>query len=218
MELNHAFTRKMNHLLRVMKVLQRFKALRARKQQRDTAGGVGSPLQGEDAREEAASSFDPALEKAKAEEIETLISRRRRVMSHSEETDGAGTPVDKSQGHDVGDQEPLFLGIGTGARDDFAMDEAAPNIVADSPTAVSFDVYHKAYEEAVEKLQANQKTKPTLYLTRFVSDQERPGQPGEGSEQDAAAPAGGKLAQLVSQISLKNPTEAEPSTSDDAGP
>lgn len=166
LELNRAFTRKMNHLLCIMKAIHRFKCLLAKRRRRlgvDADGSATSPPGITD------DNFDPAKAKAKAAEIEAvaLISRRRKLVNMDEEEEGKG------HAHDISEPEPLFLGIGTGYRDDFAMDEASPDVVADSPTAVDYNIYDRAYEEAVEeRLRANSSHRPTLYLTRFVKEKE----------------------------------------------
>lgn len=158
LEVNRAFTRKMNHLLYVMKVLQKFRTLRAKRKARALAASSTSSLDND----------SPSQEKAKAEEIEALLEQRRQVRSQD---DSEGS---KGHAHDVNDHEPLFLGIGTGSRDDFAMDSATPNIVADSPTAVDFNVYDRAYEEAIERrLRSNPERRPTLFLTKFVGGDEK---------------------------------------------
>lgn len=163
LELNRAFTRKMNHLLCVMRAIQRFKSHLAniRSKTRELAGGPAAAPG--DAGLWATS--DPAEEAARAEEIETLLRRRRSLLEHA---DTSGT----SQAGSTSDQEPLFLGIGTGGRDDFAMEEATPNAVSDSPTAVDYDIYGRAYEEAVDRQMkaAGGSSRPTLYLTKFVQD------------------------------------------------
>lgn len=168
LELNRAFTRKMNHLLCIMKAIHRFKTILAARRRRLGLEGGGSADNPPGITDD---NFDPARAKAKAAEIEAvaLISRRRKLMTMDDEAEAG----DKGHAHDVLDTEPLFLGIGTGSRDDFAMDEATPDIVADSPTAVDFNIYDRAYEEAVEeRLRANSSHRPTLYLTRFVKAKE----------------------------------------------
>ncbi|KAG9254921.1 calcium/calmodulin-dependent protein kinase [Emericellopsis atlantica] len=218
LELNHAFTRKMNHLMCVMKVLQRFKALSARRRARVSGISSDSVVRTRADQE----SFDAAAEKARAEEIEALIEKRRRVQASEKEAaeERAASEADKGQAHDVSDQEPLFLGIGTGSRDDFAMDEATPNIVADSPTAVDFDVYDQAYLNAVEeRLNANAQGqgKPTLYLTRFVRDKEHLQKLGDLIDGTGLpTPSTAKLADLVSKIGVSSSgdkSEAKPSPS-----
>lgn len=162
LELNHAITRKMNHLLCVMKVLQKFKAIKTRKQaeRRAASLGIESP-------ESNSGKSTPTLGLSEKEQIEALVAQRRKFRKRD---DSEGSPHFR----DVGEQEPLFLGIGTGSRDDFAMDEASPNIVADSPTAVDYNVYDKAYKAAVEEqLKSNPDSKPTLYLTKFVREKDQ---------------------------------------------
>jgi [calcium/calmodulin-dependent protein kinase] kinase len=172
LELNRAFTRKMNHLLCIIKAIHRFKALLAARRRRlgqDGAGSASNPPGISD------DNFDPARAKAKAAEIEVVaeISRRRKLVKMEEKDNENENGGSKGHAHDVSDVEPLFLGIGTGSRDDFAMDEASPDVVADSPTAVDYNIYDRAYEEAVEeRLRANSSHRPTLYLTRFVKEKE----------------------------------------------
>lgn len=209
LELNHAFTRKMNHLLCVMKALQRFRGLLAKTRARKQAG-ASSP---DPSNTVVESDFDPAEERAKAAEIEALIEQRQKVLGQRK---GEGSSDSSARGpdYDVSEQEPLFLGIGTGSRDDFAMDEATPNIVADSPTAVDFNVYDRAYENAVQqRLKSNPAGKPTLYLTKFVKDTEQLANLGDLIDK-AGLPAaaatggvGGVLADLTAKVGLTSPSE-----------
>lgn len=159
LELNHAFTRKMNHLLCVMKVLHKFKTIKARKLAEAKAREAES-----EGGQDSAQSHRRAVETA---EIEALIAQRRKFLKR--DTDDSRPPD-----RDVSNQEPLFLGIGTGSRDDFNMDEPSPNVVADSPTAVDYNVYDRAYQAAVEeRLKSSATNKPTLYLTRFVKEKDQ---------------------------------------------
>ncbi|KAI9166874.1 calcium/calmodulin-dependent protein kinase [Paramyrothecium foliicola] len=159
LELSRAITRKMNHLLCVMKVMNKFKTRLAKKNLR-TGSDSASSLQ---------SSLDPAEEKARAEEIEAIIAQRKNLLNPSAE---ATAELDDSPETEQ-QQQPLILGIGTGARDAFAQDDATSDVVADSPTAVDFDVYDRAYKEAVERHMNSRSTeKPTMYLTKFVKDRE----------------------------------------------
>ncbi|UNI14386.1 Non-specific serine/threonine protein kinase [Purpureocillium takamizusanense] len=220
LEINRAFTRKMNHLLSVMKAIHRFRSLLLDIRARSGAPpGPSKPSPGPGSTPVVAG---PAEQRAEAEEIEALIKQRRDLLRQEDDDEA-------DKGHharDVADQEPLFLGIGTGARDAFAMDEATPDVVADSPTAVDFNVYDRAYEEAIEKQMKVAKTgKPTLYLTKFVKETEHfkklenlvegtvlspPVLKAEVKESKehlqrhiANAPSG-KLAQLVSKIGISD--------------
>lgn len=159
LELNRAFTRKVNHLVYMIKAIQRFKTILANHRAAVASRTGQSTPQ--------ATGVD--LKEGQSEQIEALIAQRRQFTADDGEEDNG-----KGHAHDVSDQDPLFLGIGTGARDDFAMDEATPDVVADSPTAVDFDVYDRAYEEAVQsRLQSNPSGRPTMYLTKFVKDTEQ---------------------------------------------
>lgn len=160
LELSHAFTRKMNHLVSTMKAIHKFQVLLAKV--RAKKGTVASaPVSPAD------KSFNPLEEKAKAEEIEELLRRRRNLLSQQDDD------ADKGHAQDVTDQEPLHLGIGTGARDAFAQDESTPDVVADSPTAVDFNIYDAAYEEAIKRqMEASASKRPKMYLTKFVKHTE----------------------------------------------
>jgi len=73
---------------------------------------------------------------------------------------------EKGHAHDPMDEEPLFLGIGTGGSDS---PEAPPSdIVAESPTAADFNIYDTAYQQEVERIRAAQGHTATVYLTRRV--------------------------------------------------
>ena len=204
LEVNRAFTRKITHLMCVMKAISRFKALVRRKREE---AGVATPTQ--------QGPYNFNQEKAKAEVIEALISQRRKVLS--QDSKGSG---EKQHAQDVSDQEPLFLGIGTGARDDFAMDEATPDIVSDSPTAVDFNVYDRAYENAIEQIASSPNTshKPTVYLTKFVKEKEHFKEVETVAERSGTTtpvqshgqptlPSTGKLTQLASKIDISDSQE-----------
>jgi [calcium/calmodulin-dependent protein kinase] kinase len=158
LELNRAITRKMNHLLCVMKVIHRFKTLLAKNALKRTSTG--------DSFSSVHSSLSPAEERARAEEIEAIIAQRKNAIAPSQQTS-----THTSNTPEPSQRQPLILGIGTGARDAFAQDDTTFDIVADSPTAVDFDVYDRAYQEAVERhIKSNSTEKPTMYLTKFVRD------------------------------------------------
>lgn len=229
LELNRAFTRKLNHMFCVMRAIHRFKSLLAniRLRARGLTDATATSSKGDAGQPE----LDPAEAAARieeTEEIEALLHQRRSVLEYVG-SDGKGPTESMSE------QEPLFLGIGTGARDDFAMDEATPDVVSDSPTAVDFDVYDRAYEDAIEQqMRARGGTsKPTLYLTRFVKDSEhltklanlvegRGPSPGalKAEMKDSrrqlqrrlAATSSGKLAQLVSKVGISNSKTPGPET------
>ncbi|EEY20779.1 calcium/calmodulin-dependent protein kinase kinase [Verticillium alfalfae VaMs.102] len=171
LELNRAFTRKMNHLLCVMKAIQKFKVVLARHRanaanRRDDA--LPAPKE---------SDFDPAEARARAEEIEALVERRRNFIARHNSSRGTGdgsraaSPRPEAVPELLTELEPLFLGIGTGACDEFG-EPLTADTVAESPTNADFNVYDRAYEEEVQRIMANPARKPTMYLTRFVKERE----------------------------------------------
>ncbi|KAG6004322.1 hypothetical protein E4U21_001181 [Claviceps maximensis] len=168
LELSRAFTRKMNHLLSMMKVIHKFKMLLAK-----TRGKRETSIESGEIPKNLSASSQPATAEGatinvSAEDIESILAgRRRHLMAQSEEN------TDKAHAHQVAaDQgEPLFLGIGTGAQGAFAPDEVTSNVVSDSPTAVDYNVYDRAYEEAVRRrMEARPSKRPTIYLTKFVKE------------------------------------------------
>ncbi|KAH6897007.1 kinase-like domain-containing protein [Thelonectria olida] len=200
LEVSRAFTRKFNHLLCVMKAIRRFKGILLKKRAEATARSDSStPFASGD-------SSDPSKDAAKVEVIEALLSQRRKVRAQNLFSNAARKPVIEDE---VSQQDARFLGIGTGARDDFAMDEPTPDMVSDSPTAVDFNVYDRAYENAVEQItsntQHNTSQKPTVYLTKFVKDVAQLPEgvkPAAVPEQPPSSP--GTLARLASGLEIKD--------------
>ncbi|TDZ87628.1 Calcium/calmodulin-dependent protein kinase kinase cmkC [Colletotrichum sidae] len=155
LELNRAFTRKMNHLLCVMKAIHKFKTIlmkarQTRQSQPSPRGTVGAE----------ASELDPRQEKEA--DIEALLTRRREFLKRNQSGDGRSDS----------EPEPLILGIGTGSRDEFDSSEPSAGMVAESPSAADFNIYDKAYEAEVERIMSKPTRKTTMYLTRFVKDRE----------------------------------------------
>jgi [calcium/calmodulin-dependent protein kinase] kinase len=78
---------------------------------------------------------------------------------------------DKGHAHDPLEEEPLFLGVGTGAQTVDHLDSLEPpaqNVIAESPTAADFSIYDTAYQEEVDRIRASQGRTATVYLTRRV--------------------------------------------------
>jgi [calcium/calmodulin-dependent protein kinase] kinase len=209
LELNRAITRKMNHLFCVMKAIHRFKAALARKR------GLERTLTG-DSASSTPSLLSPAEERARAEVIEAILSQRKnaRLAPDQATRDAVSTPDATA----ALQPQPPVLGIGTGARDAFAYDDTTPDIVADSPTAVDFDVYDRAYQEAIAQRMKSRTAddKPTMYLTKFVRDRDQ--FRGVDNIVDGAdlVPAislpadqspGEKLADMASKIAVSNPRQ-----------
>ncbi|CRK05739.1 hypothetical protein BN1723_001619 [Verticillium longisporum] len=163
---------KMNHLLCVMKAIQKFKVVLARHRANAASRREDALLP---APEE--SDFDPAEARARAEEIEALVERRRNFIARHNSSRGTGdgsraaSPRPEAVPELLTELEPLFLGIGTGARDEYG-EPLTTDTVAESPTNADFNVYDRAYEEEVQRIMANPARKPTMYLTRFVKNRE----------------------------------------------
>jgi [calcium/calmodulin-dependent protein kinase] kinase len=90
---------------------------------------------------------------------------------------GSATPGEKGHAHDPTDVEPLFLGIGTGGRDDlFPPQTPVRGIVSDSPTGVDFNVYDRAFEAEVQRIkrtQSGRRGSAAMYATRHLQDKEQ---------------------------------------------
>ena len=148
-------------------------------------------------------------------DIAALLAQRRDLQDEQ----GRGSPL-----LDATDREPLLLGIGTSSQEAEYAHKDSPTVVADSPTAVDFNVYDRAYEDAVKKgMKAGAVQPPTMYLTRFVKEkgqfkdmanlvdgvmdvsQQAIGAGGDGGMK--SKPEGGKMAELVSELNVSGSGE-----------
>lgn len=101
-----------------------------------------------------------------------------------------------------------LLGIGTGGNDDFADASRPAGIVSDSPTAVDFDVYDRAFEAEVDRIKRSTSRKGrnggTLYPTRHLGKNDSTwaaGFRGQLAEQDLKKPMDVGLAENDGGIS-----------------
>lgn len=98
-------------------------------------------------------------------------------------SDGVGSGG-RNHGEPPGSQTaPPVLGVGTGGHDDFpsrrttktssssssSANEPPPSVVADSPTAVDFNVYDRAYEEEIERIKKSG-GRPSVYMTWHLGE------------------------------------------------
>ncbi|OIW33417.1 Pkinase-domain-containing protein [Coniochaeta ligniaria NRRL 30616] len=163
LEVNHAFTRKIDHLFCVMKAIHKFKGLLAPK------GPVARPHD----------SISRSKAKTAADHAAHIVRERERFLKAS--PSGRQQSVgEKGHAHDPTDVDPPFLGIGTGEQDAFASgDVPTADVLSDSPTAVHFNVYDRAFEEEVDKIKRStsrkgrQGTGTTLYLTKHLRDEKK---------------------------------------------
>jgi calcium/calmodulin-dependent protein kinase kinase 2 len=107
--------------------------------------------------------------------------------------------------------ETLLLGIGTGSIDSFDAELAPFNVVSDSPTAVDFNIYDRAFRDEVDRIKRSTSRKGSrhsgkVYLTKLSERNNSIGSaasdativnPSGGSENDTTP--GSSLSTLASQ-------------------
>lgn len=218
----------MNHLLCVMKALYKFRCSLARSRKKKSLQAAAAK------QDETGTSMDATKDNAALDDIAALITQQKTILLAPEPPEQEEEKT-KGQAHDVSDQEPLFLGIGTGARDAFATDEKTPDVVSDSPTAVDFNVYDRAYEEAIkERMKPNQSNNPVLYLTKHIKEKDyfkrlenlvdeaavSPSSPFKAAVENSKRlldplplHPGSKLADLVSKVQVSDASENSSKTS-----
>ncbi|KAI0851847.1 Pkinase-domain-containing protein [Daldinia vernicosa] len=193
LEVNHAFTRKMDHLMCVLKAIRRFKSLISKSRvatpeikvpQISHAPEIVQEAIPEDTGTAAPSISEtstiaqPTRQRSIAEEAAELVKQRRAFLEaqkHASTHPLASPGVEeKGQAHDPTDRAPLFLGIGTGGHDGFTSSEAPVDIVSDSPTGIDFDIYDRAFETEIKRIRSDKKKgRARTYLTKLVGPQER---------------------------------------------
>lgn len=103
--------------------------------------------------------------------IAALIEERRKAIARGSS--------DGSKGHALSPLDsgpPPILGIGAGGRDDFASSgpshSSSAGTVAESPSAVEFNVYDTAYAAEIERIKSQSKEKkgsrPTMFMTKLL--------------------------------------------------
>ncbi|KAI8628703.1 Pkinase-domain-containing protein [Xylariaceae sp. FL1651] len=186
LEVNHAFTRKMDHLLCVLRAIQRFKGLVS--QSRVTTPRIPHaprPAVKEVKTEQQRSSSSPrqpsqpaerARQKSVAEEAAELIEQRKAYFQsglHSRNTEPGQEVKEEDHTPDLTENTPLVLGIGTGGCDEFSISEPSANLVSDSPTGIDFDVYDRAFETEIKRIRSDRKSSRTrTYITKWVGEKE----------------------------------------------
>ncbi|KAL2128060.1 hypothetical protein VTI74DRAFT_9776 [Chaetomium olivicolor] len=181
LELNHAFTRRMSHLICVMKAIRKFKSLLARptiRRKFDPYRPI-TPLPSPRLRPTAVDPDHPHPPDSTAEFAARVLRERQEFLAS-----GGKASIDQLllQAHqDLGPslsptsassstsgasqhgQPTLLLGIGTGGIDDFttAGEHADPaaGVVSDSPSVVDFNVYDRAFEQELERIRRSSSRK-----------------------------------------------------------
>lgn len=99
---------------------------------------------------------DASASTSTEDEVSRIIRERQELMKANGGRLGIKAAFGKpgiGQAHDITNAVPLHLGIGTGAVDDFAGDQQPPaDSVSDSPTAVEFNIYDRAFDAEIERI------------------------------------------------------------------
>jgi calcium/calmodulin-dependent protein kinase kinase 2 len=148
-----------------MKAIRKFKAILAKNRLEHAGGERVSVMSSIDPEPQ---SFTPDEEKAMKEQIEGLLKQRREIQKKR-----IGGSDARSHAPGIIDQDLKIFGIGTGSRDAFGSEEVTADVVAESPTAVDFNVYDRAYEEEVDRILSSSSRQTTLYLTGLVKEKDK---------------------------------------------
>ncbi|KAI1484370.1 kinase-like domain-containing protein [Biscogniauxia mediterranea] len=191
LEVSHAFTRKMDHLLCVLRAIHKFKSLtsRSRVTTPRTPRNLELPRTLELPKKEVISeapelpiasnllSEDHSVSrhKSNAEEAAELIKQRKAFLASSEHLTRYSKPSSevggKEHAQDSPERAPLLLGIGAGGSDNST--EAPSATVSDSPTGIDFDVYNRAFETEIKRIRSDRKKSRTrTYMTRLLGEKE----------------------------------------------
>ncbi|KIH90152.1 hypothetical protein SPBR_00943 [Sporothrix brasiliensis 5110] len=191
LELNHAFTQNMGNLLCVLKAIRKFKGL-LRSRNRDPSLTV-PPLAIDVAdlgSQVSSIRVSSDQERMTEDEVARVVEERRNnIRKASLQTsrllgatavEGQGGGSTSARGDDTGgrengtgigvDQPTLLLGIGTGGGDEFGPDrqyDEPEDIVSESPTTAEFDVYDRAFQSEVARIQS-QGSKSKVYPTKVL--------------------------------------------------
>ncbi|KAJ4391835.1 hypothetical protein N0V93_005455 [Gnomoniopsis smithogilvyi] len=203
LEVSHAFTRRMTHLLCVMRAISNFKALLSSRSRLNSPRLNLSPS-------DAASPTTPHMRprhkpKPSMDEQELsefkrqneqhamrLLKERMHVLKsratdslpmpfsskEREQTDPEGPyspATHREHGEHPPRQAPLVLGIGSGGIGDgppLGNNSEPPSVVADSPGAVDFNVYDRAYEEEIQRIKMSG-GRPSVYMTWHLGEKEK---------------------------------------------
>ncbi|KAK4169257.1 putative calcium/calmodulin-dependent protein kinase [Cladorrhinum sp. PSN259] len=166
LEINHAFTRQMSHLICVMKAIRKFKGLLANKRGRQT------PLSPSSRQRKESDDTTPVTSPTAPERSDTadfaaqILAQRQQFHAQGGKaalglginTSGSGSERQQSDSSSSSFQ-PVVLGIGTGGLDTFSHPENEEHIVADSPTAVDFNIYDRAFDAEIDRIKRSSSRK-----------------------------------------------------------
>lgn len=157
-----------------MRAISKFKALLGPKGSPRITNEGGTPRPSESSEGDTSQADE---KNSVANYATQLLLERERFFKSNRGRDPTG---ERGHAHDPTSSDPLFLGIGTGGQDDFVSEEPRAGIVSDSPTAVDFDVYDRAFEAEVEKIKRSSSRRGGarrgaggMYLTRQLGEKEK---------------------------------------------
>ncbi|KAK3997301.1 putative calcium/calmodulin-dependent protein kinase [Cladorrhinum sp. PSN332] len=241
LEINHAFTRQMSHLICVMKAIRKFKGLVASKRARQQEGTPLSPFsrrQDDDSPTPVASPSAP--ERSDTADFAAQILAQRQQFHAQGGKAALGLGIDTSPEIQSSSFQPVVLGIGTGGLDTFSHPEQneEEHIVADSPTAVDFNIYDRAFDAEIDRIKRSSSKRgnnkkgadeaTTLYRTRLNRESHgiEDGDAGSGElwglfaqrQRDSRGGGGGngRFADLV-RVAMKQSESKEEKTQDEEG-
>ncbi|KAJ8118828.1 hypothetical protein ONZ43_g3917 [Nemania bipapillata] len=187
LEVNHAFTRKMDHLICVMRAIQRFKGLISHSRvttprtpyahellRKEIKAGLASSSSSSN---QISDATEPIRQKSVAEEAAELIEQReayRRLGIHLRSPGSEQEAEEAIQTPNTSEKNTLFLGIGAGGDDGFSTTEPSSDMVSESPTGIDFDVYNRAFATEIKRIRSDRKkNRSRTYMTKLVGEKER---------------------------------------------
>ncbi|KAI0549442.1 kinase-like domain-containing protein [Xylaria curta] len=189
LEVNHAFTRKMDHLICVMRAIQRFKGLispsratsprtpHAPRPLLAKAVEAGSLTSSSSDSKQIPETTESVRQKSVAEEAAELIEQRKAYLQLGLSLQGTGaeqTVKEAESPNSTDNKNTPYLGIGTGGDNEFRSPEIPSDIVSESPTGIDFDVYDRAFETEIKRIRSDRKrNRSWTYMTKLLGEKER---------------------------------------------
>ncbi|KAI1168532.1 kinase-like domain-containing protein [Nemania serpens] len=187
LEVNHAFTRKMDHLICVMRAIQRFKSLISPSRATTPRASYVPRFLAEDPdvhhptipslSQQIHEATEPIRQKSIAEEAAELIAQRKAYLRSGlpfRATSSEQKLKEEAQAPSPTEKNTPFLGIGTGGDNDFSSAEPSGDAVSESPTGIDFDVYDRAFETEIRRIRSDRKKhRAQTYMTKLLGEKER---------------------------------------------
>ncbi|TGJ77555.1 hypothetical protein E0Z10_g10718 [Xylaria hypoxylon] len=183
LEVNHAFTRKMDHLICVLRAIQRFKGLISQSRastprtHHTTMETKAEPPTSYSSSNQTPETAEPARQKSVAEEAAELIEQRNAYLQSSLHLRAIGSEQKVGEELQIpgpAEKDSMFLGIGTGGDDELSTSEDPIDFVSESPTGIEFDVYDRAFETEIKRIRSDRKrNRSWTYMTKLLGEKEK---------------------------------------------